>query len=117
MNNQLYLGMSGHVVCINKRDGSEVWRTKIKGGQLTNVVVDGELVFAYSGGHLFCLSAADGRVHWENPLRGLGYGHCILAARGSQDAAMAASRVEDQAAAVIAAEAAAAADGGADGGS
>jgi hypothetical protein len=28
---------------------------------------------------LFCLTAADGSITWENPLKGLGYGTCIIA--------------------------------------
>ena len=43
---RLYLGISGHVVCINKQDGSELWRTKLKSSSITNVYYENNLVYS-----------------------------------------------------------------------
>jgi outer membrane protein assembly factor BamB len=111
MHQNLYLGIKGHVVCIEKDSGRELWRTLIKGSQLTNILVDDDGIFAYSGGHLFCLSPADGTIRWKSDLPGLGFGYCILATRGSGGSAAATSNMGAQAAqtaAVVAASSAAA---------
>lgn len=92
---KLFLGISGHVVCLNKNQGEEIWKTKIKSSTITNVYHDGDKVFAYSGGHLFCLDPANGRVLWENPLKGLGYGTCIIASE-HQSAAVISNQVASQ---------------------
>ncbi|WP_260680345.1 hypothetical protein [Thalassotalea sp. PS06] len=34
---KLFLGISGHVVCLNKNQGEELWKTKIKSSTITNV--------------------------------------------------------------------------------
>ncbi|GHG00183.1 outer membrane protein assembly factor BamB family protein [Thalassotalea marina] len=75
----LYVGIKGHVVCIEKSSGNEIWRTKLKSADLTNVYYEDNNVYAYAYGHLFCLSAANGEIIWENDLKGLGYGACIIA--------------------------------------
>ncbi len=83
--NYVYIGMAGHVTCIDKSTGNEVWRTKLKkGSSLTNLVKEGNQIIAYSGGHLFSLNALTGDLQWENELKGLGYSYCIIA--GSEQA-------------------------------
>ena len=99
---KLFLGINHHVVCINKKSGEEIWKTKIKSSSLTNVYYEDNQIFAYSGGHLFCLNADDGAVLWENPLKGFGYGHCIMAS-DSQNASVITSQVAAQQANAIAA--------------
>ncbi len=76
---KLFLGINNHVVCVNKQDGAELWKTKLRSSTITNVYYETSNVFAYSGGHLYCLNALNGEITWENQLKGLGYGTCIIA--------------------------------------
>ena len=75
----LFLGTKGHVVRVRKRDGKEVWRTKLKGSNLVVVVVEPDGIFAYTRGCLWALGSDTGAVRWMNNLPGLGYGHGIIA--------------------------------------
>ncbi len=79
----LYLGIKGHVVCIDQSTGNELWNTKLKGMSITNVFCDNKNIFAYAGGHLFCLDADFGKVLWKNKLTGYGYGSCIFGTNNS----------------------------------
>ena len=79
----LYLGIKGHVVCIDKQTGKELWKTKLKGMSITNVFYDKKSIFAYASGHLFCLDADFGKIIWKNTLNGYGYGSCIFASKDS----------------------------------
>lgn len=92
---KLFLGISNHVVCVSKKTGEELWKTKLKSSAITNVYYETDNVFAYSGGHLFCLTASDGSVLWENPLKGLGYGTCIIASE-HQNASVISSQIATQ---------------------
>ncbi|XQW85233.1 PQQ-binding-like beta-propeller repeat protein [Thalassotalea piscium] len=92
---KLFLGISNHVVCINKKTGDELWKTKVKSSMITNIYYEEGFIFAYSGGHLFCLKAKDGAIIWENPLKGLGYGTCIIASE-HQNATVIASQIAMQ---------------------
>lgn len=74
----LFVGINGHVIAINKGDGSEVWRTKLKSGSITVVSSDHSRIYAAASGHLFCLDKATGEQIWTNSLKGLGYGTCII---------------------------------------
>ena len=95
----LYLGINGHVVCIDKSTGEERWKTKLKSSQLTNVCYEEGFVYAYSSGHLFCVNAQTGEQVWENPLKGLGYGYCIIATE-NQSAVVSSNAAAQQAAQV-----------------
>lgn len=86
---KLFLGINNHVVCLNKQDGAELWKTKLRSSTITNVYFDNDCVFAYSGGHLFCLDTQNGEIIWENQLRGLGYGTCIIASEHQSSAVIA----------------------------
>ena len=77
--NKLFIGIKGHVVCLDKQTGNEIWKSKLKGMSITNVIRDDKMIYAYASGHLFCLDADFGKVLWENPLTGYGYGACIFA--------------------------------------
>lgn len=90
----LYIGMKGHVVCINSKTGKERWRTKLKSADLTNIYLEGDKVFVYANGHLFAVDAKTGKELWENDLKGLGYGSCIIA--GQQTAGAVASQLAQQ---------------------
>jgi outer membrane protein assembly factor BamB len=83
---KLFLGISNHVVCLNKKTGIQVWKTKLKSSSITNVYYEDGNIFAYSGGHLFCLDAVDGSINWENPLKGFGYSTCIIASEHQNNA-------------------------------
>ena len=76
---KLFLGIKGHVVCLNKKTGSELWRKKLRSSTITNIIFDGDSVLAYSNGHLFSLDPDTGDQLWENQLNGLGYGYCMIA--------------------------------------
>lgn len=76
---RLFLGIRNHVVCLSKKTGEQFWKTKLKSSSITNVYYENDNVFAYSGGNFVCLKASDGSIVWENPLKGLGYGTCIIA--------------------------------------
>ncbi len=80
---KMFLGIKGHVVCLNKQTGKELWRTKLKTdwGKPTMVVYS-ENVFAYVAGILFCLNDETGEVIWKNELSGLGHGSCVIALTG-----------------------------------
>lgn len=111
MENRIYLGVGGYVVCLDKATGQEFWRTQIKRGQLTSIMIDGDMILAHSGGHLFGLKASSGALLWENELKGLGYGYAIMASAAAtpQAATAVASQIQTQAAAAAAVAASAAA--------
>lgn len=92
---KLFLGIKNHVICISKKSGEELWKTKIKSSTIVNVYYEEQQVFAYSGGHLFCLNAENGGIVWENPLKGMGYGTCIIASE-HQNTAVIASQIAAQ---------------------
>lgn len=80
---KLFLGIKGHVVCLNKETGQELWRKKLKidWGKPT-IVVFSEDLFVYVTGTLFCLSSKTGEIKWQNSLKKLGSGHCVIAIEG-----------------------------------
>jgi len=92
---QLFLGISNHVVSLNKKTGEQIWKTKLKTSSITNVYYEDGSIFAYSGGHLFCLKASDGDILWENPLKGFGYSTCIIASE-QQNSAVISSQISTQ---------------------
>lgn len=76
----IYLGIKGKAVCVDKNNGDILWEATLKGtSSVTNIYLEDDKLFAYSGGHLFCLNKTDGQVLWENELKGFGYGPCIIA--------------------------------------
>ena len=92
----LYLGIKGRVVCIEKHTGKELWNTKLKGMSITNVYFDDNKIYAYASGHLFCLDPDFGKILWENPMSGYGYGSCIFATSDSRDHQQTASTIYHQ---------------------
>lgn len=96
--NRIFLGIKNTAVCVDKKSGEIIWRTKVKGSSaVTNIYLDETDVIVYSGGHLFCLDMETGRKKWSNPLKGLGYGNCIIA--GENSAAVVAAAQSSQVAA------------------
>ena len=86
----LFIGAKGHVVRVRKRDGKELWRTKLKGGNLVVVAVEPDGVFAYTRGWLWALEPDTGAIRWTNNLPGLGYGHAMIASANQVPVAVAA---------------------------
>ncbi|WP_100642923.1 PQQ-binding-like beta-propeller repeat protein [Alteromonas facilis] len=82
---KIFLGIKGHVVCLDKMTGNELWRTKLKidWGKPT-IVMFSEDLFVYLGGTLYCLSTETGETRWENGLKGLGSGSCTISIAGKQ---------------------------------
>ena len=88
--NHLYLGIKGHVVCVRKEDGEELWRTHLKGGGFTNVVVEPDGIFAYTRGVLYALDADSGAIRWSNELPRLGFDACTIGSANQTPVALAA---------------------------
>lgn len=100
---KLYLGINGHLVCLDKHSGETLWATKLRtSNTVTNVLLDGDSVFAYATGHMFCLSATNGEIRWENTLKGMGYGPCIIACESQSTAAVAGHGALQQSSAAVA---------------
>ena len=77
---KLFIGIKGHIICLNKETGKSIWTTKLKSSSsVTNVHFEGKYLFASTKGHLYCLSPEDGSIKWTNPLNGFGNGPCIIA--------------------------------------
>jgi outer membrane protein assembly factor BamB len=87
-NEILIIGIGGHVVGIDRATGTELWRTRLKGGEFVTVFDLDQHVFAGAGGVLFCLEPTKGRILWKNQLKGLGTG--LITFMSSNDAAGAA---------------------------
>ena len=79
MKKETYLGIKGHVICIDSVNGKEIWRRHLKSGYLTTLNVGEETIIAHTKGELFGLRRSTGEILWRNPLTGLGYGNCIIA--------------------------------------
>lgn len=103
---KLFIGMKGHVTCLNKETDKSIWTTKLKSfTSITNIHFDGSFLFACANGYLFCLNPGDGSIRWTNPLNGFGKGPCIIASE-NQTLAILASDSESQQNAAAAAAAA-----------
>jgi outer membrane protein assembly factor BamB len=91
----LFVGLKGHVIALNKRDGSQLWKTKLRHGLLVGgdsfvtVLAERERIYAHTQGRLFCLDAGTGEVLWSNELAGLGYDISMLAAVGMSSPSLA----------------------------
>ena len=82
--NVIYLGIRGYVLALDRRTGSEIWRTPLKGYDFVNLTLDGPDLFATAYGEIFCLDPTTGHVKWNNRLRGMGYGLICIASANSQ---------------------------------
>ena len=101
---KLFIGIKGHVICLDKETGQSIWTTKLKTlSNVTNVHFEGNALFAYAKGHLYCLDPDDGSVKWTNPLNGFGNGPCIIASENRASAAAIAHAEQQQNAAYPAA--------------
>lgn len=79
---KLYLGIKGSIVCIDKINGAELWRTELNKTGHFNFLIDEKNIIAYSHGNIYMLETTTGKVLWKNELKGLGYGYCTIATEG-----------------------------------
>lgn len=92
----LFVGVKGHVVAFNKHDGTQLWKTQLRGGftvagdRFVTVLAESETVYAHTYGELFCLDARTGEQLWSNELAGLGYDVATLAVVGLSSPSLAA---------------------------
>jgi len=94
----IYVGIRGTVLALDRSTGEEVWRTKLKGYEFVNLMLDGADLLASARGELFCLDPGTGRIRWNNPLKGLGWGIVSIAtAAGSTNPAPAARQRQTEA--------------------
>ena len=101
----VFVGIRGRVLALEPGTGTELWRTRLKGGDFVNVVLTEDRVYAATQGEMFCLDPATGTILWHNPLKGLGTGLTAIAVAGtgSQSAVMMRRRQEEDEAAAAAA--------------
>jgi outer membrane protein assembly factor BamB len=91
----LFVGLKEHVVALSKREGREIWKTKLIGGftvageRFVTVLVDNDRVYAHTRGNLFCLDTLNGKQLWTNELAGLGYDIATLAIVGATSPSLA----------------------------
>ncbi len=98
----ILVGVKGHVVCIRKSDGYELWRTHLRGSGITSICRDEDTAFAATKGHVYALNMNDGAIRWVNSLPRLGYGSCSLGTP-NQGALAALQIIVQQQAAMVAA--------------
>ena len=79
MPSAIFLGVKGNVIALDRATGKEEWRTRLKGPDFVNVVLDKDVILATTKGPAFCLDARSGRLLWDNPLPGLGLGLITIA--------------------------------------
>lgn len=100
----LYVGIKKSVVALNERDGSEIWRTELRGSDFVTVLWDGEALVAANSGEVWRLDPQTGAVLWHNQLKGFGRGVVSLASSrratsaSDTDSAVAKRRRDQQAA-------------------
>jgi outer membrane protein assembly factor BamB len=75
----VYVGLKASVIALDRRTGTEVWRTPLKGGvgrssSFVTLQRDGDILYAGVGGEIWALDPKSGGILWHNPLKGLGYG-------------------------------------------
>lgn len=100
----IFLGVKGSVIALDRSNGRELWRTRLKGGDFVNVVLDGNLAIATTRGEVFGLDATSGTTLWHNELAGMGLGLISVATAGASTgiSPVAQKRSEDEQAGAIA---------------
>ena len=111
-NENIFIGMKGTVLALDRATGAEVWRTPLAGCDFVNVVLDGGELFATSKGEIFCLDAATGQLRWANGLKGLGFGLISIATTDGSSMTVMAQYIRQQQAASASSAASPAATGG-----
>ena len=75
----LFIGASGKVLALDASNGTEIWRTKLKGSGTVLLHRDTTRLYATVSGELFCLDPDTGGTLWHNKLKGLGLGIVSMA--------------------------------------
>jgi hypothetical protein len=69
---RVYIGTSGHVVCVDQAGGAEIWRTAIRRGSgLTTLLHRRGRIYAGCQGAVVCLDRAAGDVLWHTRIKDL----------------------------------------------
>jgi hypothetical protein len=95
---QVFIGIRGVVLAIDRTNGQEVWRSPLKGKDFVNVVLENGDLYAATQGQLFCLDLSSGHVLWHTQLKGLGRDFVTIAGN-QQTVVLRAKRRQQQAAA------------------
>src|SRR5579872_4140526 len=95
---QLFIGIRGAVLAIDRINGQELWRSTLKGRDFVNVVLEGGDLYAATQGELFCLDPGTGHVRWHTQLKGLGRGLVTIAGNQQTVVLRAKRRQEEEAA-------------------
>lgn len=111
----VYVGIKGHVIAFNRKNGAEMWRTQLpakykSSASFVNVLKDAEGLFATCAGEVFAIDPSNGTVLWKDELKGLGTSLVTLATDlggGSQSSVVMESERQRQAATTTAATTAA----------
>lgn len=82
--NMLFVGIKNHIVALDSKDGSELWRTKLKISDFTTVLWDGAELYAANGGEAYRLDPESGAILWHNKMKGLGFGVVSFARAGAE---------------------------------
>ncbi len=75
----LFIGIKGTVLAIDRATGETVWETPLAGGDFVNVMLDGPELYAATHGELYRLDPSTGKVLWKNGLKGKGWGLIAIA--------------------------------------
>jgi outer membrane protein assembly factor BamB len=92
LNNLLFIGIAGNVLALDRANGEEVWRSKLKGYEFVNVALLDGALYATAAGELFCLDPATGEFRWRNQLKGLGLGLISIAMSTGQSVTLEAEK-------------------------
>jgi outer membrane protein assembly factor BamB len=102
----LFIGIKGTVLALDRATGETVWETPLKGSDFVNVALDGPELYAATRGEMYRLDPATGKILWNNGLKGKGWGLIAIAQSGDSNwSVMNEKRRQDAAAAAGAAAA------------
>jgi outer membrane protein assembly factor BamB len=100
-NGQLFIGLYGTVLALDRTTGAEIWRSNLKGCDFVNVVFQQKELYATTKGHIFRLDPGSGQIMWHNSLKGMGSG--IVSVAGQDSTSLGEQRRRAEAAAAAAA--------------
>ena len=84
----IFIGIRGDVIALDRGTGEQLWKTRLKGADFVNVLLDGDRVLAATKGEMFCLDAATGQLLWHNELPGAGWGVIAIATASGSSSPM-----------------------------
>lgn len=97
----LFLGTHGHVIAVDKKDGSTCWEISLPrtGYQVVTMILEDGVLLCGTAGRVFGLDPQDGSILWDNQLPGRGHGivaMCTTKQSTSQSSASAAFEAHKQ---------------------